>query len=143
MALSDANITGLYFLASATIPAVIPVLILLINNRTARSAAEAARKEAALAAKAVADAATARDNVAAEQRGALVQSVAESHKIMTEVKVQTDGLIGRVADLAEAKGVAVGEASGQKTGEATGKARAEEVQAVVKEAVDAAGKDQP
>lgn len=148
MALSDANITGLYFLASAIIPAVIPVLILLINNRTARVAAEAARKEAADIAKAAVEAAAARDAEADRVRKEIASHIATVGSDLTQVKAdaakaaaQSDGIIEKVSALAEAAGIAKGTLAGQKAGEDTGKARAEEMRAVVTEAVNAAGKE--
>ena len=148
MPLSDANITGLYLFAGAFVTAIAPVLILLINNRSARLAAVAARQEAADIAKAVADAATARDVEAARSRSEMTAHIATVSDNVALVKVsadraavQTDGIIEKVAALAEATGHAKGELSGQKTGEETGKQREQELQATVAEAVDTAGKD--
>jgi len=109
--LSDANIIGLYGLLGAVVPSLIPVVVILLSNRSAQRAREAISK-----------------------------SVSDMHKTVDEVKAQTDGVIEKISALAESAGVAKGNLAGQKTGEATGKARAEEVQAIVTEAVDAAAK---
>ena len=135
MSLSDANILGIYQLAGIAIPSLVPVAILLISNRNARLALAEARREAAEAARAAADATAIRDRDAVLARAVLTKSVADVHTTVDEVKKQTDGVIERVSALAEAAGFAKGDLSGQKTGEETGKQRAQDVQAVVAEAV--------
>jgi len=129
MALSEANITGIYFLAGTFVTVLGGIFPNYLSNRRTRRDAEARDKLAAISRQTITDhIATVSNDVAAVKIDA------------AKTAAQTDGMLEKVAALGEAVGVAKGTLAGQKTGEETGKQRAEEVAAVVAEAVDAAGK---